>query len=103
MTYHPPSGAVFTVEPALTGQPAFTAKIEGYASVFNVADENGDIVAPGAFREALQAKTPIRMLYQHDVAQPIGRWERLVEDARAGFLSLVRSSCARPAPVRPMH
>jgi HK97 family phage prohead protease len=49
-----------------------------------VADLAGDAVQPGAFAASLQAKGPggVRMLWQHDPAEPVGRWLSLVEDAR---------------------
>lgn len=56
---------------------------EGYASVFGVTDQGGDIVAPGAFRRSLEKRpaAQIRMLWQHDPAEPIGIWDDIVEDA----------------------
>jgi len=62
------------------------ASLEGYASIFNTPDQNGDIVAPGAFSASLQKQTPVRMLYQHAVDTPIGRWISLREDARGLFV-----------------
>jgi len=58
--------------------------IEGYASVFGNADTGGDTVAPGAFKNslALRAADQVRMLWQHDPNEPIGVWEKIVEDAR---------------------
>ncbi len=67
--------------------------VTGYASLFGVADMGGDIVAPGAFRASLARRgaAGVRMLWQHDPAQPIGRWLSIEEDARglrvAGELS----------------
>ena len=60
------------------------ARIEGYASIFNTPDLNGDVVAPGAFTKALREKgaREIRMLYQHAAETPIGRWTKFREDAR---------------------
>lgn len=60
------------------------ARIEGYASIFNAPDLNGDVVAPGAFARALREKGArrIRMLYQHAAETPIGRWTKLFEDSR---------------------
>jgi len=60
------------------------ARIEGYASIFNTPDLNGDVVAPGAFKRALREKgaRDIRMLYQHAAETPLGRWTRLKEDGR---------------------
>lgn len=62
------------------------ATLEGYASIFNVPDQNGDIVAPGAFAASLQKSSPVRMLYQHAADKPIGRWTSLREDARGLFV-----------------
>jgi uncharacterized protein len=56
--------------------------IAGYASLFGVVDLAGDMVAPGAFGESLRNWPPARipMLYQHDPARRIGRWDRIEED-----------------------
>lgn len=58
--------------------------ISGYASLFGVTDQGGDRVAPGAFAASLarlQAKGgKVRMLWQHDPAQPIGIWDEVRED-----------------------
>jgi uncharacterized protein len=57
---------------------------EGYASLFEVADLGKDVVAPGAFAASLARRgaAGIRMLWQHDPAEPIGRWLAIAEDAR---------------------
>ncbi|MEE1654871.1 HK97 family phage prohead protease [Microvirga sp. CF3062] len=57
---------------------------EGYASLFGEADLGKDVVMPGAFRDSLRKRgTPhIRLLWQHDPAQPIGRWLSIAEDLR---------------------
>jgi len=54
----------------------------GYASIFGKADLGGDLVEPGAFAESLAARgvSGVKMLFQHDPAEPIGVWEELVED-----------------------
>lgn len=54
-------------------------RLAGYASVFGVADAGGDVVLPGAFA-GVAARVPL--LWQHDVREPIGFVERLMEDAR---------------------
>jgi len=58
--------------------------IEGYASLFGVMDLGGDIVRRGAFRDTLQTRGAprIKMLWQHDQAEPIGTWLSAVEDSR---------------------
>lgn len=60
--------------------------IEGYASLFGACDQGGDVVAKGAYAASLaslsaQARS-IKMLWQHDPAQPIGVWDEVREDAR---------------------
>jgi HK97 family phage prohead protease len=61
-------------------------RIEGYASLFGQADQGGDVVAPGAYAASLRqldaAGRRVKMLWQHDPAQPIGVWDEVVEDAR---------------------
>jgi uncharacterized protein len=56
----------------------------GYGSVFGVADDFADMVAPGAFARSLaehaRAGTQPAMLWQHDSRQPIGIWSGLRED-----------------------
>lgn len=57
--------------------------IEGYASLFDMADRNGDVVAPGAFRRTIEnGGRAVKLLWQHDPAQPIGVWDRIGEDRR---------------------
>lgn len=53
--------------------------IEGYGSVFGNKDNGGDIVEPGAFANS---RRDVKMLWQHDPAQPIGVWDDLAEDAK---------------------
>jgi len=56
--------------------------IEGYASVWGVADLNGDVVARGAFSESLarHSASGIRMLHQHESRSPVGVWDQMRED-----------------------
>lgn len=60
------------------------AAFEGYASLFGVEDQGRDVVMPGAFRASLDRRGAgdIRMLFQHDPAQPVGVWDDIREDAR---------------------
>ena len=59
--------------------------IEGYASVFGVEDRGRDVVEPGAYATSLKSLTQagrrVRMLWQHDPAEPIGVWEEVREDS----------------------
>lgn len=58
--------------------------VTGYASLFGVPDLGRDVVEPGAFAATLSRRggAGVRMLWQHDPAEPIGRWLSLSEDAR---------------------
>jgi HK97 family phage prohead protease len=60
-----------------------TGIFEGYASVFGNEDLGADIVAKGAFARSLKERgvNGVKMLYEHDPCQPIGRWLDLSEDS----------------------
>jgi HK97 family phage prohead protease len=62
--------------------------VEGYASLWGVADLNRDVVARGAFAESL-ARTGaegVRMLHQHEGRAVVGIWDRIAEDDRGLFV-----------------
>ncbi|MBE3639741.1 HK97 family phage prohead protease [Mangrovicoccus algicola] len=65
-------------------------EIEGYASLFGSIDQGGDVVAKGAYAASLQrlAETGrrVKLLWQHDPAQPIGIWTEVREDARGLYV-----------------
>jgi uncharacterized protein len=65
-----------------------TGVFEGYASRFGKRDQTGDIVMPGAFANALARKGAggIRMLFQHDPAEPVGTWIDIRENATGLFV-----------------
>jgi HK97 family phage prohead protease len=60
------------------------AVIEGYASLFGQVDQGSDVVQRGAYRGSLdrlvKAGQRVKMLWQHDPAQPIGVWDEVRED-----------------------
>jgi HK97 family phage prohead protease len=60
----------------------------GYAARFNSADLGRDLIAPGAFVESIAQRgaSGVRMLFQHDPAEPIGTWLELREDTRGLFV-----------------
>lgn len=62
-------------------------RFEGYASLFDRVDLNGDVIAPGAFAASLDRRGPagVKLLFQHSADEPLGFWERLEEDARGLF------------------
>ncbi|WP_425039198.1 HK97 family phage prohead protease [Primorskyibacter sp. S187A] len=65
-------------------------EIEGYASLFGAQDQGGDIVQKGAYARSLDALhsagRAVKMLWQHDPAQPIGVWDVVREDERGLFV-----------------
>lgn len=64
--------------------------VEGYASLFGKRDQGGDIVQPGAYSASLKALAStgrrVKMLWQHDPAQPIGVWDEVREDANGLYV-----------------
>ena len=58
--------------------------IEGYASLWGVADLNGDVVQRGAFRDSLARSGAggVRMLHGHDGGAVVGVWDEVAEDER---------------------
>lgn len=54
----------------------------GYAAVFGSEDLEGEIISQGAFDKSLGQRPAeeVRLLYQHDTHQPIGRWLEISED-----------------------
>ncbi|MFW2543522.1 HK97 family phage prohead protease [Primorskyibacter sp. 2E107] len=65
-------------------------KIEGYASLFGACDQGGDVVSKGAYARSLKRLTSegraVKMLWQHDPAQPIGIWDTVREDERGLYV-----------------
>lgn len=60
----------------------------GYASLFGVVDQSGDMVMPGAFARSLSQRPPaaVRMLFQHDAGEPVGAWLDIRETARGLYV-----------------
>ena len=77
------AGSLSTLDPRPSSLP-----VQGYASLWGVADLNGDVVARGAFAASL-AKTGaggVRMLHQHEDRAAVGVWDHMVEDERGLFV-----------------
>ena len=59
--------------------------VSGYASLFGLRDQGGDVVQKGAYAASLTklaaGKRQVKMLWQHDPTQPIGVWDEVREDA----------------------
>ncbi len=63
-------------------------RFEGYASLFGVRDAGGDVVLRGAFARSLKRRGAgaVKMLYQHQAAEPLGVWSEIYEDAAGLFV-----------------
>ena len=60
--------------------------IEGYASLFGVADLAGDVVWDGAFTRSLARGGGVSMLFQHVSGRMAGSWTAIREDGRGQFV-----------------
>jgi HK97 family phage prohead protease len=64
--------------------------IEGYASMFGIVDQGGDMVVKGAYSRSLSelrdAGRRVKMLWQHDPAEPIGIWDEVREDEKGLYV-----------------
>jgi len=60
----------------------------GYASLFGRRDGQGDIVMPGAFADSLRKRGAdgVRMLFQHNPAEPVGTWLEIRETPRGLYV-----------------
>jgi HK97 family phage prohead protease len=61
--------------------------VEGYYSVFDFKDSDGDVILKGAYEKTLQENGPngknrIMHLYQHDPLQVLGKPMTLIEDSK---------------------
>lgn len=70
----------------LKREPDEDGIFEGYASVFGVVDLGMDVIQRGAFQRSLDSGRKVKMLWQHDMAQPIGVWDMVQEDERGLFV-----------------
>lgn len=63
-------------------------RFAGYASLFGNVDNQQDVMQRGAFAEILQQKLPseIKLLWQHQMHEPIGQIEELFEDERGLYM-----------------
>lgn len=65
-------------------------EIAGYASLFGKCDQGGDVVGKGAYGKSLTAlgaaNRSVKMLWQHDPAQPIGVWDEVREDEKGLYV-----------------
>lgn len=72
--------------PGLLSEALDGTVIAGHASLWGAPDQGGDIVERGAYAASLgrldAQRGSVKMLWQHDPAQPIGVWDEVREDDR---------------------
>jgi HK97 family phage prohead protease len=69
---------------------------EGYASTFGNLDLGDDIIHPGAFAKTLARYGPkVKVLWQHDTKEPLGKPVELFEDSHGLFIKAFLSNTQR--------
>lgn len=59
----------------------------GYASVFNMVDNQRDVIQRGAFSRTLKGRVgDIKLLWQHQQDEPIGIFSKIFEDTRGLYV-----------------
>lgn len=76
----------FEIKDIGTDDESGYATFSGYASVFDYLDSQMDIVQKGAFSKSLMKNPNVKMLWQHDRYQPIGKYTKLMEDAKGLYV-----------------
>lgn len=63
-------------------------EFEGYAALFGLPDKGFDVINGGAFADSLISRpaAKVRMLWQHDTREVIGRWAEAKEDGKGLFV-----------------
>lgn len=84
-TFRGHKGVVFALD-AKTITDA--GEFDGYASVFDNVDRGGDIAIKGCYADTLRKRPApqIKMLWNHNSDEPIGRWIEAREDGRGLFV-----------------
>lgn len=82
-TFHGSMGAAFEIK-----EISDTGIFEGYGATFGNVDQGGDIIMAGAFKESLIERPAqrIKLLWQHNPYQPIGKFLEAFEDERGLFV-----------------
>ncbi|CAA0088121.1 Uncharacterised protein [Starkeya nomas] len=79
---HPAAPIQTKAQPGALARIEPDGSFEGYAALFGRVDLGRDLILPGAFSRSLAERGApgVRMLFQHDPAEPIGTWLSLRED-----------------------
>ncbi len=85
-----------TVAFSLEKMDAQEGTFQGYASTFGNLDLVGDVIHPGAFTKTLAERGgKVRLLWQHDTTEPIGKPLELREDAKGLYIKAKVSDTSR--------
>jgi len=78
--------------------------IEGYASLFGLPDQMGDVVRAGAFAASLARRAePLPMFVEHEPRALAGYWTEVREDGRGLWMrGLIRDDLAGAARAKRM-
>ena len=60
--------------------------VEGYASTFGNTDGVGDVIVMGAFSKSLGSKRQVKLFYQHDWKNVIGKIVEIYEDVKGLYI-----------------
>lgn len=76
----------FPFEVKATAEENNIFTFEGYASTFNNIDHGDDVVIRGAFANSLAQNSQVKILWQHQMSEPIGVSVQLYEDDKGLFI-----------------
>lgn len=69
-----------------TGITLNYATFTGYASVFDYQDDQRDVVKRGAFTKSIARQSSVKMLWQHNPHDLIGKYTNLKEDTKGLYV-----------------
>ena len=62
-------------------------RFAGYASVFDMVDNQRDVMLRGAFRDSIKERVrEVKLLWQHDQREPVGYFTAMFEDAHGLYV-----------------
>lgn len=70
------------VELKMSGE---AGQFAGYASVFDIVDDQGDTIRKGAYKASLKAGMP-KMFFNHEWRMPVGKWLHAKEDEKGLYV-----------------
>jgi len=76
--------AMLNVAAEIKADDEATGTFTGYGSIFNNVDLGNDVIEEGAFSKSISKRGAkgIKLLWQHNMDEPIGVFEEIIEDSR---------------------